>query len=262
MMRCLLAGVGAFLLLCTAMHCHRPPAPATNSPARPEVSVGDNSRNSLDWPGTYIGTVPTSDGNNLVTGLQLRKDGTFRLETTPEGGTAQPVVETGNFEWDRDGGGIKLLGIDSTNRPIYYQVGENHLRQLDLVNQSIEGQLTDRYHLAKDTTGLNGTTWQLKTLDGTPVDIGKNQPTLTFTILGNGLAGLAACNRYRTEYAIVAEGSIDIPHPIATKMACPELATEQQFFEALEGASSYEFMEDNLVLRDTAGAIVATFSPM
>lgn len=247
-----------YLLLLTVIACRRPPAPAVPPEPVPAPTVGDNSRNSLDWPGTYTGEVPTLDGEVVRTGLRLREDGTFRLETAR--GEEEPETFTGRFTWDADGGSIKLLDIDSTDRPIYYRVGENQLRQLDLVNQSIEGKITDRYVLGKDTTGLAGTTWQLRSLEGQPVDLGKRQPTLNFSNLNGRVAGNAGCNRYSAAFTLAGDGNIDIPRPVATKMACPELDTEQAFFEALEGTSTYEFAGEMLVLRDAAGADIATFT--
>ena len=246
-----------YAVLITAIACHRPPAPVEPAPD-PANAVGDNSRNSLDWPGTYLGEVPALDGELVRTGLRLREDGTYRLETAVGDGEAETL--TGRFAWEPDGGSIKLLDIDSTDRPIYYRVGESHLRQLDFVNQSIEGKRTDRYTLSKDTTGLAGTTWQLRSLEGQPVDLGKRQPTLNFNNLNGRLAGHAGCNRFTADIELAGAGNIDIPRPVATKMACPDLDTEQAFFEALEGTSSYEFAGDMLVLRDAAGADIATFT--
>ena len=257
-MRNALRGAAALGLLFTALYCHRPPAPTPPVPEPGSVPVGDNSRNSLDWPGTYTGEVPTLDGEMVRTGLRLRDDGTYRLETAR--GDAEPESFSGRFAWDPDGGSIKLLDIDSTNRPIYYRVGENQLRQIDLVNQTIEGKLTDRYLLKKDTTGLAGTTWQLRSLEGQPVALGKRQPTLNFSNLNGRVAGNAGCNRYSAAFTLAGDGNIDIPRPVATKMACPELDTEQAFFEALEGTSTYEFAGEMLVFRDAAGADIATFT--
>ena len=248
----------AAVIIATFMQCHRPPVPPPPTDSTPDTAIGDNSRNSLDWPGTYLGSIPDPDGNITETGLHLREDGTYRLETATGSGEAE--VHSGRFAWEADGGSIKLLDIDSTSRPIYYRVGENHLRQLDLVNRTIEGKLDDTYSLAKDTVGLRGTTWRLRSLEGQPVDLGKRQPTLVFTALGSALTGNAGCNGYRSEYSLAAEHNIDIPMPVATKMACPELATERAFFQALMGASTYEFAGEMLVLRDAAGADVATFT--
>ncbi len=247
-------------LVCLTLGCNRKTAPS----ALPETSsaavpTGDNSRTSLDWSGTYIGSIPNSEGQEVSTGLHLSIDQTYRLETEDAGAAGEPYLHQGRFEWDADGESIKLLNIDSTDRAIYYQVGENSLRQLDLVKQSIEGKLTDRYRLQKDTTGLFGTTWNLATLDGRAVEMGKRQPTLDFAMLTNRLSGNGGCNRYRTEFTVVADGHIDIAPPAATKMACPELETEQEFFEALMGAISYEFIDGTLLLRDAEEAEVATF---
>ncbi|MGB3801173.1 MAG: META domain-containing protein [Lewinella sp.] len=247
----------AVLLATLMLHCHRPPTPA--QPGTTDIPIGDTSRNSLDWPGTYLGQVPNTAGDAVTTSLQIREDGTYRLETNSETGQEEPTIDTGQFEWQPDDGIIKLLGIDSTERPVYYQVGENRLRQLDFVNQSIEGKVNDRYLLTKNSSGLRGSSWALATLNGQPVDLGKSQPTLEFAGTLDRLSGMAGCNRYSTTYSLVDGTNLDIPSPVATKMACPELSVEQAYLEALEGTITFERTGDVLRLQDAAGAEVATF---
>ncbi|WP_116109034.1 META domain-containing protein [Lewinella sp. IMCC34191] len=257
-MRTPILHLSVLCLLLLLMHCHRKPS-ATQPESQP-VSVGDNSRNSLDWPGTYLGSVPNTEGERITTSIRLRADGTYTLETVMEDDTAEPIVDNGTFVWEPDGGSIKLTGIDSTTRPIYYQVGENRLRQLDLVNQSIEGNLNDRYVLTKDDTGLRGSSWALTSLNGEPVDLGKSQPTLEFAGARAWLSGMAGCNRYSTEYSLVDSKNLDIPPPVATKMACPDLPVEQEFIEALMGTTTFERSGETLRLLDAAGAEVARFT--
>ena len=247
-----------FLLVCGLLSCaarKRPDNP--NAPDTPPV--GDTSQTSLDWSGTYLGEIADPDGNMVMTSLHLGKGGTYTIERSAETLGEEPITETGSFVWEDDGESIRLEGIDSTSRPIYYRVGENYLRQMDLVNQSIEGNTDDRYTLRKDAQGLRGNTWQLVTLNGAPVEKKKSQPTLTFAGTSTRLYGMAGCNRYSTEYSLTEGDYLDIPAPVTTKMACPELELEREFLEALEGTANFSVADETLSLTDAAGAQVATF---
>ena len=247
-----------FILVCGLLSCAARKRP--DNPQAPEsLPVGDNSRTSLDWSGTYLGDIADPDGDLVTTSLHLSEDGTYTLERSAKSLGEEPLTDTGSFVWDADGESVRLEGIDSTSRPIYYRVGENYLRQMDLINQSIEGTTDDRYTLRKDTLGLRGNTWQLVTLNGAPVEAGKIQPTLTFAGTRSRLHGMAGCNRYSTEYSLADADYLDIPAPVTTKMACPELELEREFLEALEGTANFSITEATLSLTDAAGAEVATF---
>ena len=247
-----------FFLVCGLLSCasrKRPDNP--NAPEMPPPA--DNSRSSLDWSGTYLGDIADPEGNIITTSLHLAEDETYTLERSADALGEEPQTDSGSFVWEDNGESIRLEGIDSTSRPIYYRVGENYLRQMDLVNQSIEGTTDDRYTLRKDALGLRGNTWQLVTLNGAPVEAGKSQPTLTFAGTRSRLYGMAGCNRYSTEYSLTEADYLDIPSPVATKMACPELDLEREFLEALEGTANFSVTDRTLSLVDAAGAEVATF---
>ena len=93
-----------------------------------------------------------------------------------------------------------------------------------------------------------GSTWQLTSLDG---DAWAHPGTLEFPEAGQ-ITGQAPCNRYFA--------SVDAPYPWltlgpigATRMACPDLAAETQFFEALSAMTIAEVTGDVLILTNDAG---------
>lgn len=105
------------------------------------------AKNSLDWSGTYKGEVPCADCAGIETEVKLNKDETYFQSTGYEGKKKIEHSENnGSFIWI-DGSTIKLE--DAQHRPVYYFVGENYLRQLDITGKEITGSLAENYILKK-----------------------------------------------------------------------------------------------------------------
>jgi len=90
--------------------------------------------------------------------------------------------------------------------------------------------------------------WVLSELDGTPFP---QRATLTFPDAGT-IAGKAPCNSY--------SGAMTVPYPwfeaknlAVTRMACPDLAAETQFFSALSDMTLSEVAGDVLILSTDSG---------
>lgn len=93
-----------------------------------------------------------------------------------------------------------------------------------------------------------GAEYVLQTIDGAPFAA---RATITFPH-ALGLAGQAPCNRY--------SGALQAPYPwfetgplAATKMACPDLAAEGVFFNALNQMTLAEVAGKVLILTNDAG---------
>jgi len=106
-----------------------------------------NSRNSLDWPGTYAGSIPSASGMGIEVRLTLNRDGAYILRYHYVERENPDFSMTGNFTWDRAG---SVITLDSNTGPNFYQVGENMLRQLDLEGKVITGNLAEMYILRKE----------------------------------------------------------------------------------------------------------------
>ena len=92
-----MAGAIALLVAIGAGGC----APSANSPA--VADVAHNSRNSLDWAGTYRGVLPCADCPGIETTVTLRADGTYSATSRY---LERDVARTGEgrFSWSNDGG--------------------------------------------------------------------------------------------------------------------------------------------------------------
>ncbi len=113
------------------------------------ISDGHNSQNSIDWAGTYRGTLPCADCEGIETAITLNQDGTYQKSetylTNREG--KKNFEENGKFSWDTTGS-IVTLHADSGD--FMCKVGEGKLFALDMEGKMVEGQLADKYILVKE----------------------------------------------------------------------------------------------------------------
>jgi len=105
-----------------------------------------NSRNSLDWTGTYSGLIPSASGSGIEVRLTLNTNSTYVLNYHYVGRADPDFSSTGSFTWNNAG---SIITLDSITGPQQYQVGENMLRQLDMQGKVITGNLADMYILRK-----------------------------------------------------------------------------------------------------------------
>ncbi|HOX90158.1 MAG TPA: copper resistance protein NlpE [Burkholderiaceae bacterium] len=116
----------ALLALCLAA-CASPTAPVSAAkPASPDPA--HNSRNALDWAGTYEGVTPCADCPGIKLRLTLQADGRYELSTQYLERQVAPQTVRGNFSWNAAGNTITLDGAGNGQQ---FRVGEGRLLQLD-----------------------------------------------------------------------------------------------------------------------------------
>ena len=120
MRRLLLAGL---LAVTATLSACMPRAAGTSPP--PD---GHNSRNSLDWAGSYAGVLPCADCPGIKTRLSLQRDGRYELSTQYLDRQPTPQTVTGQFRWNAAGSAIAL---DAAGHGQQFQVGEGRLLQLN-----------------------------------------------------------------------------------------------------------------------------------
>lgn len=115
--------------------------------AETEVIDHHNSRNSLDWAGTYVGTLPCADCPGIQTTIFLFENGDFEIE---ENYLERSFMrqDKGTFEWNDAGDVITLRGIEDSN-PRLFKVAENQIIQLDIEGKPITGNLAEAFILRK-----------------------------------------------------------------------------------------------------------------
>ena len=106
-----------------------------------------NARNSLDWQGLYVGTLPCASCPGFYTEVQLLGKRSYRIsESAEKKGEISTWVHRGRFVWNDSGRSIRM-GQGSEQRQFIVQ--ENALEQLAPNGSRITGDLAPYYRLAK-----------------------------------------------------------------------------------------------------------------
>lgn len=95
-------------------------------PANPDPA--HNSRNALDWAGTYEGVTPCADCPGIKLRLTLRADGRYELSTQYLDRQPAPQTVQGRFDWNAAGNTVTL---DAAGARRQFRVGEGRLLQLN-----------------------------------------------------------------------------------------------------------------------------------
>ncbi len=118
------------------------------TPSESVETTGDNTQVSVDWDGTYKGTIPCADCEGIETTLTLNKDQTYLLKSSYLGrNDALEQEMSGTFEWDESGSKVTLMHMDKIEGQ--YKIGENQAWFLDRSGDIITGDLADLYILKK-----------------------------------------------------------------------------------------------------------------
>ena len=102
---------------------------------------------------------------------------------------------------------------------------------------------------------LRETRWVLRQLNGRPVALpASNVPAPYLRITAAGTAeGQGGCNRFRGGLKPVEDdGQLQFAPLLSARMACPTLAVEQQFTQALDATRTYRITGDTLRLYASA----------
>lgn len=95
---------------------------------------------------------------------------------------------------------------------------------------------------------LTGTEWQLVQLYGRNLQPADGAFMLTLSADDGRISGTGACNRLSGTYTTDESRALKIGPLRSTRMACPQLADEQKFFEALETTTHYDMDGPMLLL--------------
>jgi copper homeostasis protein (lipoprotein) len=215
------------------------------------VDTAHNSRNALDWPGTYVGTVPCADCEGIRTIVTLRADGSFERELLYLGKSASPARDSGRFAWNDAGSIVTLDAGDGTTQ--MYQVGENRLFHLDQTGNRITGDLASQYLLEKSIHDrrIEDRRWLLVEVMGAPYQPSDDSREAFLRLDSNQqrASGNNSCNKFFGTYFIISGQRIHFAgNMAATMMACPDISAEHPFMEALAQVDNYSIDGDRLSL--------------
>jgi uncharacterized lipoprotein NlpE involved in copper resistance len=105
-----------------------------------------NSRDSVDWDGTYSGIIPCADCEGILVTITLNQNATYEMTMSYLGKDFE-FTSAGSFFWN-DRGSIITLDKEDEGMKMF-QVGENILFLLDIDGNRITGQFADQYILRK-----------------------------------------------------------------------------------------------------------------
>jgi copper homeostasis protein (lipoprotein) len=110
------------------------------------------------------------------------------------------------------------------------------------------------------THDLEGSRWVLVRIGDKQVMVeeGKPEPYIVLQGTTKQIVGHAGCNRLSGGYTIERDTLI-LSEIRTTRMACPEVETENAFLNALETVVRWKLMDNQLLLLDKAGAHVLQF---
>jgi len=234
---------------------------ACNQAKKTILPTGDNSRNAVDWPGTYHGVLPCADCDGIPAQLRLNSDQTFSvIEKVGQGN--DNIQSSGTFAWDKNGGRITLQQADARLHVKSYIVGENVLIPLDHKGQVADTTADRRYSLMKDPGGLTEKYWKLTELNGQPVTIGEHsrEPHMILKEEGARVHGNGGCNTFNGTYELKEGNRIRFSKMATTMMACLDGGdVEAHFHQVLEQADNYSLNGDTLTLNKARMAPLARF---
>lgn len=261
--------IAVVLLSLAITGCKTQNKSTTVIPDQPDkIAIGDNSANSLDWPGVYNGTLPCADCEGLITSVTLNKDLTYKRITVYKGKDGKRFEENGNFSWIKSGSTIMLER--NTNLPGYYLVGENQLIQLDMEGNRITGDLAENYMLTKNAqqerdVSIFDTKWKLVELNGKPVENNPDKDKVCFIRIqqkDNRISGFAGCNSFFGTYELNQGNRIIFSKLGSTMMACPNMAAETELLKVLETVNNYTISGNSLYLNRALLAPLVKFEMM
>lgn len=214
-----------------------------------------SSKNSMDWEGTYTGTIPCADCSGIVTKINIHKDLTYTKKEKYLGKSNEYITSEGNFSWDDIGSNIT---IDNTT----YMVGENTLIQLNKQKENIKGALATQYVLSKVVTDtlLTDIKWELFELRGQLTEKeNQNIPHFTINTSKDVLVGNAGCNNFHGNYNIKTGNRVTFSKIAATQKLCFNAPYEGALLGVLESIDNYTIKNDTLFLNKARMAPLAKF---
>lgn len=248
------------VILLLMLGCQGQNSNTSDTESKPEESkqlpIGDNSQTSLDWEGTYQGTLPCADCEGIQTEIILKGDKSFTMTTQYLGKANDRNVSTGSFEWDESGGNISL----NADPNLQYKVGEHVLFKLVNEGNRITGDLASNYMLRKIDDQITERYWKLMSLNGNVITVTETQPREAHFMLknqDNKVNGHTGCNAMNGSYETGPDRKLEFKGVISTRMACQDVPYESEFNQMLSNVRNYRLEGDILILSDENGGTLA-----
>jgi copper homeostasis protein (lipoprotein) len=213
-----------------------------------------NSRNSVDWNGTYTGIIPCVDCPGRYMMIMLKADQTFTIMIKKLGKSDSAYTASGNFDWNEEGSHISLSTKTPDEEMLTFKVGENSLMIPE--NSS--------HKLVKNSQKLTNRYWKLIEVRGQEIITPEDQPKEPHFILleqDSVIVGNSGCNSFRGMYELSDNNRLRFSNIASTRMACMDVSYENDFLQSLENSDNYTMNSkgDTLSLNRARMAPLARF---
>lgn len=253
------------------------------------------ANDSQNFIGTYIGILPCADCEGMETKLTINENNTFTKSVHYLGKGTKVFEQKGTFSWNKLGNVIQLTDVE--NAPNQYLVSKDKLLQLNMEGNIIDGTMAQEYQLSKqlenivtieneltqtEKVNLNNkhessasiekvnqaegkytlaeTKWKLEQLNGkTIIQKGKKMNFLKMNSTDGKFSAYAGCNSMFGSYAMPSSNTISFSSIGATRMACPNMSTENDFMRMLESTTRYVLEKETLKFYGSRKTPIATF---
>ena len=212
---------------------------------------------SLDWAGTYSGSLPCSSCAELETELTLNSDNTYVLTQRDFSREKESKITEGKFTWKENI--IVLENMPKEFDSNSFKVEEGRIRMLDKAGNKITGDSENNYLLSKNgNSEVENKKWMLVKLYGKNVKGTAETHYLIFHEENNQIEAKAACNQLTFGYKIKNGLRLEITPGISTMMACPD-EVEETFKKMMLEIDNFSVTEKTLTLNKARMAPLAVF---
>jgi|GEM_PF-2334989 len=214
--------------------------------------IGDTTENSVDWAGTYLGSLTNGKGQFIDLQLELKNDGKFTIISTNPG-EDRDLYKESTFKWIRNGRAIELDQLIETVNTKFIHVGENKVFLLTGETLNSDQKLADLPQLEKIQLDdkLTEKYWKLVSINERAVtanDFESKEPHILFKTTYNFVRGTDGCNGFGGKYKIQGE-TIEFSQMISTMMACEGSFVFDQYTRILNEAKTYKATDKELEIK-------------
>lgn len=208
------------------------------------------------WTGVYTGSFPCGDCAGIFTRVDLKNMNEFHMEWIYLGKSPDVNSTDGKITWIKDKNILKL----ESQPPMYFSVYEKSITKLNDDQQPYASADSARYTLNKQDP-IAERTWRPVWLEQTEKSPAEhfNDIRLTLSTSEKRAFGKGGCNTYSCSFERSEPNGIKFYGIISTKMACPALLAETDYFKALGNARSFEVYDNVLTLFNEQKNPVAKF---
>ncbi len=219
-----------------------------------------SSRNLYDWSGFYQGVLIEADQQETYVDIEIKKDSTFIKREKKLKTEDKLMTINGTFTWTEDGNNI-VLKSDFEAYDSILLVDKDKLVFKRKLDKEISPQDMSNYILTKIPGILLEREWKVTKLSDSVVNIipqgDNNHINIYFDSDENKAYGFGGSNFYRTSYYLVGN-EVSFTPVMSTKMAGPNIKTENKFFSSLKQVKRYEIVGKELFLKDDKGINLIT----